>query len=143
MENWVIVCDTLSEKKVPRLIHGAKAQEALAIEFGTHFVRLMNEERNEAEVQVIRASLVDGCIRPTNNRYKIACYRRESDKPAKRYGGRNTSDRDWNYRGITTKSIYALIMGRIKWLEENRPDTKEQAALETAVLFIHDYLESI
>ena len=141
MENWVIIYDSLSEKEIPRVIAGSKAQEALAIEFGTHFVRLMNDEREEAEVQVIRASLVDGYIRPTNNRYKVACYRRESDKPAKRYGGREKQNRDWNYRGVTTKSIYALIMGRIKWLEENRPNSDEQAVLENAVVFIRDYLE--
>ena len=142
METWVIVQDAISDKLTPRVISGSKAQEALAIEFGTHFLRLMNEEQEEAEVQIIRAALVDGVVMPTNGRYKIACYRRDDGRPAKRYGGRAKAENGWNYRGVTTKSIYAFMMGRIKWLEEHKkPNQKELAALKKAVKILDAYLK--
>ena len=141
MENWIIVSDKLSDKNVPRVISGNKAQEALAIEFGTHFLRLMNEERSEAEVQIVRGELIDGAIIPKGNRYKVACYRRDNGKPAKRYGGRAKKENN-TYRGITTKTIHSEIASRIIWLEENHKNPDEVLALQKAMDILSDYLIS-
>lgn len=140
MESWVIIQDKITDKETPRVINGSKAQEALAIEFGTHFLRLINEEKTEAEVQIIRASLIDGAVVPVNGRYKIACYRRDDGRPVFRRGGRAKAEYGWNYKGITTKSIYALMMGRIMWLEEHKRNKEELTALKKAVKILENYL---
>lgn len=140
MESWVIIQDKITDKETPRVINGSKAQEALAIEFGTHFLRLINEEKTEAEVQIIRASLIDGAVVPVNGRYKIACYRRDDGRPVLRRGGRAKAEYGWNYKGITTKSIYALMMGRIMWLEEHKRNKEELTALKKAVKILENYL---
>ena len=115
IQSFVIVADKISGKDIPRAVCATTAQEALAIEFGCHFVRLMNEERHEAEVQVIRASLIDGHIALANGRYKIQCYKRFDGIQPKRYGGRPKSEFKWI--GMSTQKIHKDILARLEYLK--------------------------
>ena len=115
IQSFVIIADKISDKDIPRAICATTAQEALAIEFGCHFVRLMNEERHEAEVQVIRASLIDGHIALANGRYKVHCYKRFDGVQPKRYGGRPKSEFKWI--GMSTQKICNDILARLEYLK--------------------------
>ena len=115
IQSFVIIADKISDKDIPRAICATTAQEALAIEFGCHFVRLMNEERGEAEVQVIRATLNDGHISLANGRYKVHCYKRFDGVQPKRYGGRPKSEFKWI--GMSTQKIYNDILARLEYLK--------------------------
>ena len=120
IQSFVIIRDRISNKEVPRVVHATTAQEGLAIEFGCHFARLMNEERDDAEVEVIRANLNDGHVIPVNGRYKIHSYKRFDGTAPTRYGGRQKAEYKWI--GMSTKKICKDILARAKYLEMKKAE---------------------